>query len=197
MQKSAKLSRIKAIDIAMGMFKAEFDEAHDWSQVLAKIIFVCFISHVQKQASDACHLVHDRLLSENQKVWYDKEANKCDVRGMYDGIAESSVFLLFATKDYFMRPYCIFELMIADKLDKPVIVVWETDISKGGFIGVGDFFAKVPQQFSARIKKHEAIPFRRRGYELDAFVKHLSGVLQKMHHANNVSNDSEPLVSVL
>merc|ERR1719492_680229 len=159
------------------IFDENINVMANWMNI---ILFLCFISHVQKQAGDACHLIHDRLTALGEKVWYDKEANKLDVIGMVEGIPKANVFLIFATTDYFTRPYCIFELMVADAMNKPMVVVYETDLSKGGFADVGDFFKLIPEKFSHRVTKLEALPFRRRAYELEALMKHLQVVLQKI-----------------
>eukprot|EP00808_Paulinella_micropora_P002790 g68712.t1 len=87
-----------------------------------------FVSHVQKDAGDACYLLTTVLLMEHRlDWWYDKEAGRLDLLGMVDGIAQSSCFLLFATQNYRSRPFCVLELRVAQALRKPIVVVKEED----------------------------------------------------------------------
>jgi len=55
-----------------------------------------------------------------------------DARRMANGVSSSRWFVLVVTKDSFGRPWAIFELLIAQVLHKPIIVVLETDERRGG-----------------------------------------------------------------
>eukprot|EP00808_Paulinella_micropora_P032343 g67637.t1 len=87
-----------------------------------------FLSHVQKEAGDACHLLYVRMMHEHRlPVWYDKEAEFLDVEAMIRGVAASGCLLVFGTKAYFDRPYCMVEFRAAKELGKPILWVREAD----------------------------------------------------------------------
>jgi len=92
----------------------------------------CFLSHVQKDESDACRNIKESLSKADITAWYDKLADRVDNRGMTDGVIDSRVFTLVLTKDFFQRPYCIYEYCLAVVACKPVIVVAESDARFGG-----------------------------------------------------------------
>merc|ERR1711935_638973 len=65
--------------------------------------------------------------SHGLEIWYDKEEGRLDLLGMLNGVAQSAAFCLYATNDYFTRPYCLFELSVARELDKPIVTIRESD----------------------------------------------------------------------
>eukprot|EP00808_Paulinella_micropora_P019298 g23839.t1 len=87
----------------------------------------CFLSHVQAEALDACRLLSRCLKEKNVQAWDDKEAGRVDIVGVVEGVAGSSVFVVYGTKSYFQRPWCLFELAVARKLGKVIITIMETD----------------------------------------------------------------------
>jgi len=89
-----------------------------------------FLSHVQKDSADACRNISDAL--QKKGIWLDKSADKPDKRGMIDGIVNARIFILVVTKDYFNRPYCVFEWCIAAIAGKPIITIGESDPRYGG-----------------------------------------------------------------
>lgn len=98
----------------------------------AKSKWNCFISHVQKRSTDVCRNIKDNLEKKGISVWMDKTAGRVDKHGMVEGVVDSDLFLLILTKDYFTRPYCIFEYCLAVVAGRPVITISESDPNFGG-----------------------------------------------------------------
>jgi len=51
---------------------------------------------------------------------------------MIAGIRGSTIFVVVLSKHYFMRPYCLFELAIAEVLERPIVTIVETNPVHGG-----------------------------------------------------------------
>jgi len=137
-----------------------------------------FLSHVQKDASDVCRNIQESLCKVGVTIWYDKLADRVDNRGMTDGVIDSRLFTLVLTKDYFKRPYCIFEYCLAVVARKPIIVVSESDPQyKGGPLKTFDL-----EGMFKNIKTHEVIEIHRTYWE--AFVGHLHRRIEKTLKAN-------------
>jgi len=96
---------------------------------------------------------------------------------MADGVSSSRWFVLIATKDSFSTPWPIYELLIAQVLQKPVLVVLETDERRGGltFRAFSDTIPK-PWKF---LNDHEWIEIKRRGDFWSATVKELYNRLKR------------------
>eukprot|EP00808_Paulinella_micropora_P012890 g25800.t1 len=60
-------------------------------------------------------------------MWLDKKAERLDLTGMLEGIAESACFVLWGTGGYFDRPFCLFELEMARALKKTIVCIRESD----------------------------------------------------------------------
>ena len=52
---------------------------------------------------------------------------KLTTPAMIDGVQRSAVFLLFVNRDTLSRPYVVLEFAVALALDKPIVLVYETD----------------------------------------------------------------------
>ena len=61
-----------------------------------------------------------------KRAWLDRN-EKPNEEGMLQGIAQSSVFLLFLTRDVFSCKWCLMEIREALRLAKPFILLLETD----------------------------------------------------------------------
>eukprot|EP00808_Paulinella_micropora_P016352 g45882.t1 len=149
----------------------------------------CFLSHVQKEAADACRALGRYLKDKNFSVWYDKEAGRLDSTGMVEGIAGSAAFVIYGTQSYFNRPWCLFELMVARKLGKTIITVRETDERHGQLS-----FAAL-SHYDPALGDHQIIDVSRDYY--DAFVEKVLGRVliaaskQQMHSADSASLGKE------
>jgi hypothetical protein len=103
-----------------------------------------FLSHVQKNSTDISRNVKDSLEKKGMRVWFDKSAEKPDKYGIIDGVINSTRFLIMLTKDYFLRPFCIFEYCISVVVAKTTIAVYEPNPNHGrGHLT--DFV--IPEQF--------------------------------------------------
>jgi len=91
-----------------------------------------FLSHVQKASGDACRNIQGSCKKLGLELWFDKNADRLDNRGMADGVVDSSVFVLVLTKDYFRRPYCVYEYCLAVVAGRAVITVFDSDARYGG-----------------------------------------------------------------
>jgi len=131
-----------------------------------------FLSHVQRDSGDVCRNIRDTLLPKGMRLWYDRNQDRLDFFGMIDGVVDSSLFTLILTKDYFSRPYCIFEYCVAVLAGKKVITVYEADTRYGG--GPIDSF-KLPE-LSHHLMRHELIDINRNYWE--AFICKLENRIQ-------------------
>eukprot|EP00457_Paulinella_chromatophora_P001897 gb/GEZN01001899.1/.p1 GENE.gb/GEZN01001899.1/~~gb/GEZN01001899.1/.p1 ORF type:complete len:876 (-),score=205.55 gb/GEZN01001899.1/:87-2714(-) len=86
-----------------------------------------FLSHVQKEGAIFCGRLWENLKDSDMQVWYDKapDTERLDLQGMLRGVAETGCICIYATKSYFTRPWCQFELMVAYELKVSVVVVRE------------------------------------------------------------------------
>jgi len=122
--------------------------------------YEAFLSHVQKDSADLCRSLWFALEKENVGIWYDKEAERLDSKGIVNGIFYSSEFVFVMVRDYFERPYCIFELLLAVAFAKPITVVLETDRRFGG-LAFEELTRVIPEFFYDHIKAHEIIKVNR------------------------------------
>jgi len=123
-----------------------------------------FLSHYQKESADVCRNMKDHCKTMGLSLWYDKSVDRIDMRGMTDGVIESSLFTIVLTKEYFKRPFCVYEYCIAVVAGKPVITVFEFDTRYGG--GPLETF-KLNELFK-HILDHEVISINREYW--DGFI---------------------------
>jgi hypothetical protein len=122
--------------------------------------YEAFLSHVQKDSADLCRSIYLSLLMNDVKVWYDKEADRLDNRGMVEGIFKSNEFVFVMVKDFFERPYCIFEVLLAVALRKPITVLLENDRRFGG-LAFEELSKVIPNFIYDHIIEHEIINVNR------------------------------------
>eukprot|EP00808_Paulinella_micropora_P023775 g60509.t1 len=92
----------------------------------AKQGYHVFLSHAQGDASAVMMAMATGLeLQEGMRVWYDQNESDRSLVGMIQGVVDSRCFLVYLTKNYFSRPYCCFELLIARRLNKPIVAMRE------------------------------------------------------------------------
>jgi len=138
----------------------------------------CFISHCQQDAQDVCANIQKELRDRNINAWLDMEEAKIDAPAMIEGVATAATFLIYATKQYLTRRFCIFELDVAVALGKPIMLLWEPDTRHGGFRSFDEFIELVPVDYEDQLLRHEATSWERRGKKkaavLDMIVPRLS-----------------------
>jgi len=142
----------------LGKYKKQLEKIRDKQN----INFHAFVSHAQADAQDVVGLIVMELKTNyGLKIWLDMEAANLNVEGMLQGVAQAETFLLFATKNYMTRPFCVFELLVAIELKKKIQIVWDPDTRHCGFTQFGEFMAMVPDEFKS-IFEIEAIDWQRR-----------------------------------
>jgi len=116
-----------------------------------------FLSHVQKDSADTCRSIRSDLKRKGVTLWYDKEVNRIDKRGMINGVRDSATFIIVLTHNFFTRPWCIFEYAVALVLERPVVTISESDPRHGG--GTIDSFSLPP--LFRNLMDHEVIELSR------------------------------------
>jgi len=147
-----------------------------------------FLSHVQEHSSDLCRSLKYGLEKKQTSVWYDMTAGRLDALGMAKGIATSRYFVLIATKNYFQRPWTIYELLIAHFLSKPIIVAVEADSRHGGMT-FDEFFKIIPNPWEF-LKVHEIMKIERRGDFWQATLNELNKRLNKQTNDERKEEDA-------
>jgi len=132
-----------------------------------------FLSHVQKESADVCRNIKDHCAKLGLSLWYDKSVGRIDMRGMTDGVIESSVFTIVLTKEYFKRPFCVYEYCIALVAGKPVITVFEFEARYGG----GPLETYKLNKLFKNILNHEMISINREYW--DGFIAKLHSRIEK------------------
>jgi len=99
------------------------------------------------------------------------KAARLDARGMITGVGSAKYFIMIACKEYFERKWPLFELLIADMMKKPIIVVVETDKRNGG-ISLDTFCSQLHKIWK-RLLDHELIKVQRRYPYRAAFISEL------------------------
>merc|ERR1719397_1164453 len=126
------------------------------------IQFHAFLSHAQADTQDVVALLAMQLTTNHgMKVWLNMEAANLNVEGMVQRVGESETFVLFATRNYMVRPFSVFELLVAMELGKKIQIVWAPDTRHNGFANFRDFMNMVPAEFASMFET-EAIDYQRR-----------------------------------
>ena len=93
--------------------------------------YACFLSHYKLEAASDARLLHDLLAKMLRYPVFLDSANLTDLRQLItNGVNDSDVFLVLATKGYITRPWCLLEIVHATRLNTPVLLI---DIKNGGF----------------------------------------------------------------
>ena len=92
-----------------------------------------FLSHVWRSGQDKTHIIARTLQMYLPRllIWLDVD-NLDDMGRLEEYIAESAVFFIFYSEGYFRSVNCRREFYQAVLLDKPIIVVYEGDVSVVG-----------------------------------------------------------------
>ncbi|MFL2885600.1 MAG: hypothetical protein ACJZ48_01490 [Candidatus Pelagibacterales bacterium] len=93
--------------------------------------YACFLSHYKMEAASDARLLHDMLAKMLRYPVFLDSAKLTDLRHLIsDGVADSDVMLVLATKGFVKRPWCLLEVVHAARLRVPIIVV---EVKNGGF----------------------------------------------------------------
>jgi len=163
-EKLIKIAKVNSIVTdALDLLYVQLNYIKELQRKPLKVTHMGFLSHVQKNSGDLCRSLHLALIQKDKeaKVWYDMNAGRLDARGMADGICSSGWFVLIASKDYFLRPWPIYEVLLAQILCKPIIVAVDTCIERGG-LSFNEFHTAIPKPWKFLID-HEWIEIKRRG----------------------------------
>jgi len=172
------IDHAEILEKANGYFKSNEMLVKEYQRNPVPIVHEAFLSHAQVDVQDAAGILTKELSDRGVKVWYDQDTDgSIDVKGMILGVANSTVFLIFASQQYFGRPFCVFELLVAQALKKNVRIVLERDLRHGGFAKFDDFIKSIPGNFRF-ILSNEAIDFERRAFKKKATMDHIAAVLK-------------------
>eukprot|EP00195_Chlamydomonas_chlamydogama_P016188 CAMPEP_0202895382 /NCGR_PEP_ID=MMETSP1392-20130828/4602_1 /ASSEMBLY_ACC=CAM_ASM_000868 /TAXON_ID=225041 /ORGANISM="Chlamydomonas chlamydogama, Strain SAG 11-48b" /LENGTH=131 /DNA_ID=CAMNT_0049580381 /DNA_START=49 /DNA_END=444 /DNA_ORIENTATION=- len=94
------------------------------------------------------------------RCWVDQDQDPTEA-GMRQGISNSSHYLLYLTKDALTRPAVQFEARTALSLNKPVILVRETDPRWGAASSFDDYIRDAPDDLKVLFSLSTAIPWFR------------------------------------
>merc|ERR1712241_1599383 len=90
-------------------------------------------------------------------------------------------FILYATRNYLLRPFNLFELMVVMKLRKPIQVVWEPDTRHYGFREFREFAKRVADDFKGQVLEKEPIKWEKKdpfkSFTVSLLVPRLEGVM--------------------
>ena len=93
--------------------------------------YACFLSHYKMEAASDARLLHDMLAKMLRYPVFLDSAKLTDLRQLIsNGVADSDVLLVLATKGYITRPWCLLEVVHAARRSVPILLV---DIKNGGF----------------------------------------------------------------
>ena len=90
-----------------------------------------FITHAQATGQDQCGKLEAQMCARSAVVWYDMQAQDLTATGMELGVSRSRNLLLFLSKGYFSRPFCIKELRWAKYYNCNIVGVVEKDERHG------------------------------------------------------------------
>jgi len=134
-----------------------------------RITYDAFLSHVQGDSADLCRSLQTALFKHKVSSWYDMTAARLDSWGMAEGLARAKNVVVIATSNYFRRIWPVFQILIAEILNKQVVLVIET----GGFDNFREFRASIPNVFSEFLTD-EICEINRRGRFWEASISELA-----------------------
>lgn len=92
-----------------------------------------FLSHVQVQAAGTVKDIFFQSQQWGCSSWLDMTSNDLTVKGMYQGVSNSKVFVQVLTERTFSSAYCVLELLWAIDLKKKIVFVVEKEERPGFF----------------------------------------------------------------
>mmetsp|Transcript_900 Transcript_900/g.3340 ORF Transcript_900/g.3340 Transcript_900/m.3340 type:complete len:386 (+) Transcript_900:368-1525(+) len=131
-----------------------------------------FLSHYQYNGGDQVHNIHAELTQRGCKVWWDMRSDgELSDLSMKQGVKETMCFVLFLTKEALTRTFVQMEVREAVRLGKPILLLRETDERHGAPEKFEDFIKDCPDDLKWLFNRHEALAYRRRGFEADAMFE--------------------------
>jgi hypothetical protein len=107
-------------------------------------------------------------------------------------------YQLFLSDGVLERPFCQFEIREAMALNKPLLLIHESDPRFGSF-DFGKAGNTAPGDLKEMLDNHESLPFRRRGYERDGMLQSLierAGFKSLLESARNASTATADVVEL-
>ena len=86
-----------------------------------------FLSHSQSEAAGDVGTLYHLLGKYGIHVWRDMNAEDLTLKGMLDDVQSSDIMIVLLTNNTLSRKYCKTEIGCAMQLEKPIVVVYETD----------------------------------------------------------------------
>lgn len=114
------------------------------------IVHVCqpyvyhfFLSHVQREAGEACALLDAKLdevttAGKKARCWYDMKAAQINAEGMRAGMRHSAAYVLFLSPSTFESKWVMFELNEALRTKKPIILLHQLDTASPWHMGLDE-----------------------------------------------------------
>lgn len=127
-----------------------------------------FISHKQANSQDQCYVLALELQDLGYDVWFDMQEKIINKVGMKEGVENSTFFLLFLNDGTLSRPYVAMELLHALELKKSIIVVFETDASRGAPLKADkesfDFSRALRTDVDSSLEKYDLLGLYEKGH---------------------------------
>jgi hypothetical protein len=93
------------------------------------------------------------------------------VDGMMNGVQGSCALLLILTDGVLTRPFVQLELVTALLFERPVVMVYETDVRKQGFAPMDQIIKQAPMPIATLFELFVAIAYRRESYERVSMIQ--------------------------
>ena len=125
-----------------------------------------FLSHVWSSGQDQVAVIRRRLQDEmvpDASIFLDVE-DLDDISRLEEYVSASAVVLLFLSRGYFLSRNCLREVRAALASEKPLVLVHETDPSKGG-APLEEIIRECPDELREAIfRGRDVIPWLRLGH---------------------------------
>lgn len=128
--------------------------------------YMLFLSHVWSTGQDQVAVIKRRLqtLLPKSKIFLDIEDLE-DIGKLEEYVDDSTVVLIFLSRGYFLSKNCMREVRAAVALEKPIVLVHETNTLKGG-APLADLRAECPEDmrlavFGPADNPRTVVPWRR------------------------------------
>jgi len=162
-----------------------------------RITYDAFLSHDQGDSADLCRSLQTALFNHKVTSWYDMTPGRLNAGGTAEGLARAKNVVVIATFNYFRQKWPVFEILIAEILNKQVVLVMETVKSHSGFDNFKEFRASIPNVFSEFLT-YEACEIKRRGWFWEATVSELANRIdpEVYGRVSDHFSDEKPLLPV-
>jgi len=116
-----------------------------------------FLSHIWRSGQDQVAVIKRQLqlCLPGVSIFLDVD-DLLDVSALESYIEKSAVVLIFLSKGYFFSKNCLREVRCSEQNDKPLVLVNEADLSKGG-IALKDSRAECPEDLRSFVFDDRAV----------------------------------------